>query len=250
MNEATKSHIRDLFDSGTSLKHLQSQWNPSSFVGLNLTAEICYSVTNVGIEKPKRIVKRLRLQRDANPCQLPEGVSVPDVVKLNTLLVQLRAQRIEASSEVRSDPDSLCQYANNPINTAVPADPHKMFVIGFQEDRSGEYYKFTLCWSTTHLLSFTPSTVSMVLHSLLSPYNIFVGSWRWYRWCYLARFSCPKSWIFGHGSSVPLGCSGALVQQDRCELCVRSFLFPQEAARYSIHQIHHVWWSARDLQRL
>ena len=126
-------------------------------------AEFCNSVTNLGIEKPKRIVKRMRLQRDAKPCQLPEGVSVPDIVKLNTLLVRLRAQRIEASNEVRPDPDSLYAYANNPANTVVPVDPHKMFVIGFQEDRTGEYYKFTLCWSTTHLLSFAPRTVDMVL---------------------------------------------------------------------------------------
>ena len=78
----------------------------------------------------------MRLQRDAKPCQLPEGVSVPDIVKLNTLLVRLRAQRIEASNEVRPDPDSLYAYANNPANTVVPVDPHKMFVIGFQEDRT------------------------------------------------------------------------------------------------------------------
>ncbi len=70
---------------------------------------------------------------------------------------------IEASNEVRADPDSLYAYANNPANTVVPVDPHKMFVIGFQEDGTGEYYKFTLCWSTTHLLSFAPRTVDMVL---------------------------------------------------------------------------------------
>jgi hypothetical protein len=66
----------------------------------------------------------MRLQRDANP----KAVSVLYIVKLNTLLVQLRAQRIEASSEVISDPNSLYQYANNPLNTTVPADPHKIFL--------------------------------------------------------------------------------------------------------------------------
>ena len=134
---------------------------------MNLTAEICKIV--LGIEKPKRIVKKMRMQRDANPSLLPEGVSVPDMVKLKTLLVRLRGERIDASSQVRPDPDSLYQYANNPLNTAVPADPHKMFVIGFQEDKTGEYYKFTLCWSTTHLLAFVPSTVTMVLHILTHP---------------------------------------------------------------------------------
>jgi hypothetical protein len=68
---------------------------------LEFYAEFCNSVTNLGIEKPKRIVKRMRMQRDAKPCQLPEGVSVADIVKLNTILARPRAQRIEASNEVR-----------------------------------------------------------------------------------------------------------------------------------------------------